>query len=119
MFRTILPLIAMMLMLMSLPSVYAEEASYEIKGFGPRSCSDYYGLFQDGRINKEIRGWAYGFASALNVERQRNNQKPKNLMFLTGELVEQEILAYCPDKYDDADILSLMLRIYDSLPELD
>lgn len=100
-------------------SAFADDVSFEIKGFGPRPCSDFYWDFFDERVNKELRGWAYGFASGLNVERQRNQQKPKDLKLLTGELVEQEILAYCPDKYGDEDMLGLMQDIYDSLPDLD
>jgi hypothetical protein len=96
-------------------------AGYETKGIGDYSCKDYESasLVRPSRqtedVNKTLRDWAYGFASAMNVEKASNNQKGKSLKFLTGDLVVQEVDAYCK-KNPAAGLLAAILSTYKNLP---
>tara|TARA_R110000868_G_scaffold372288_1_gene636134 strand:+ start:600 stop:980 length:381 start_codon:yes stop_codon:yes gene_type:complete len=108
-------------LLFSASGAIAGDAGYETKGIGDYSCKDYESASlvrpsrQTDDVNKTLRDWAYGFASAMNVEKASNNQKGKSLKFLTGDLVVQEVDAYCK-KNPDKGLLAAILSTYKSLP---
>ena len=96
---------------------FAEGKQHIVKGIGELTCFDYRTetTFRDG-INTDLREWALGFASAMNIERQKNNLRPKSLKFLTGDLVVQEVEHYCAHKTEENGLVAAIKIIYDSLP---
>ena len=93
------------------------SADWSMAGAGNSTCRNWNSNSQN--IQKEIRSWMAGFASAININYAARNRPELRLDLLTYEYLSREIDSVCKNKANSEERMSaIALNILGSLPRV-